>query len=89
MAAAGFKLGRSEYRRPACRPLPTYLPTYACKSHYYFRVVVVSVLAFYSHDPSSNPVETCVFSVEFVFDKNENKQKEAGVGPFLKKHIIF
>ena len=47
------------------------------------------MLAFYSHDPSSNPVETYVFSVEFVSDKNENKQKEAGVGPFFKKHIIF
>ena len=25
-----------------------------------------------------------VFSVKFVFEKNENKQKEAGVGPFKK-----
>ena len=45
---------------------------------------VVSVLAFYSDDPSSNPAETCSFSVKFVFEKNENKQKGAGVGPFQK-----
>ena len=30
---------------------------------------VVSVLAFYTDDPSSNP------AVKFVFEKNENKQK--------------
>ena len=40
---------------------------------------VVSVLAFYSDDPSSNPAEAC----EIVFEKNRNKQKEAGVGPFF------
>ena len=47
---------------------------------------VVSVLAFYSDDPSSNPTEAYSFSVKFVFEKNKNKQKEAGVGPlnFLK-----
>ena len=45
---------------------------------------MVSVLAFYSDDPSSNPAETCSFSVKFVFEKNENKQKGAGVGPFQK-----
>ena len=26
-----------------------------------------------------------VFYVKFVFEKNENKHKEAGVGPFTKK----
>ena len=31
----------------------------------------------------SNPAEAYSFSVKFVFEKNENKQKEAGVGPFL------
>ena len=40
---------------------------------------MVSVLAFYSDDPSSNPAEAC----EIVFEKNRNKQKEAGVGPFF------
>ena len=43
------------------------------------------MLAFYSDDLSSYPTEAYSFSVKFVFEKNENKQKEAGVGPFLKK----
>ena len=43
---------------------------------------VVSVPAFYSDDPSSNPT-----FVKFVFEKNKNKQKEARVGPFLKKVV--
>ena len=42
---------------------------------------VVSVLAFYSDDHSSNPADT--FSCS-VFEKNKNKQKEAGIGPFKK-----
>ena len=44
------------------------------------------MLAFYSDSPSSNPAEVNSFSVEFVLANNENKQKEAGVGP-LKKDI--
>ena len=48
---------------------------------------VVSVLAFYSVDPSSNPTVAYSFSVKFVVEKNENKQKEAGVGPFLKRVV--
>ena len=43
------------------------------------------MLAFYSNDLSSNPADAYSFSVKFVFEKNENKQKEAGVGPFFKK----
>ena len=46
---------------------------------------VVSVLAFYSDDPSSNLAEAYSFSLKFVFEKNENKQNEVGVGPFFKK----
>ena len=42
-------------------------------------VVVVSVLALYSDDPSSNPSEDENFSV-----RNENKQKEAGLAQFFK-----
>ena len=42
---------------------------------------VVSVFAFYL---ISNPAEAYSFSAKFVFRKNENKQKEAGVG--LLKH---
>ena len=45
---------------------------------------VVSMLAFYSDDPSSNPADAYRFSVKFVFEKNENIQKEAEVGLFLK-----
>ena len=33
---------------------------------------MVNVLAFYSNDPSSNPAE----AYSFVFEKDENKQKE-------------
>ena len=40
-------------------------------------------LAFYSVDPSSNPVEAYNFFCKIVFEKNENKQKEAGVGPLF------
>ena len=46
---------------------------------------MASVLTFYSDDTSSDPAEVYIFSVKFVFEKNKNKQKEAGVGPFLKK----
>ena len=35
---------------------------------------VVSVLAFYSDDPSSNPAEANNFFRIIVFKKNENKQ---------------
>ena len=45
---------------------------------------VVSVLALYSDDPSSNPADVYSYSVKFVFEKNENKQKDAGVGPLFK-----
>ena len=31
------------------------------------------------------PLKPTVFSVTFVFEKNENKQKEVGVGPFFFK----
>ena len=45
---------------------------------------VVSVLAFYSDDPSSNHAEACSFSAKFVFGKNENKQKRSGLA-----HVYF
>ena len=50
---------------------------------------VVRLLAFYSDDQSSNPSNAFSFSVEFVFEKNENKPKEAGVGPFKKQSAWF
>ena len=47
---------------------------------------VVSVFSFYSDDQSLNPAEAySLFSVKFVFEKNENKQGEAGVGLFKNK----
>ena len=45
---------------------------------------VVSVLSFYSDDPSTNPADAYSFSVNFVFERNENK-KETGVGPLKKQ----
>ena len=50
---------------------------------------VVSVLTFYSDDPSLNPAEAySFFLLKCVLEKNENKQKEAGVGPFLKNTLL-
>ena len=49
---------------------------------------VVTVLAFYSDNPSSNAAEAYSFSVKFVFENRENKQKEAGVGP-CNKILIY
>ena len=37
---------------------------------------VVSVLAFYSDDLSSDPLKPTVFSVTFMIEKRENKQKD-------------
>ena len=45
----------------------------------------VSALAVNTDNPSLNPAEVYSFSVKFVFDKNEYKQKEVGIGPFLRK----
>ena len=42
---------------------------------------VVSMLVFYSDDPSLNPAEAYSFSEILCLKKKENKQKEAGVGP--------
>ena len=42
---------------------------------------MVSVLAFYSNDLSSNLAEGYNFSVDIVVEKNENKQKEAVISP--------
>ena len=48
---------------------------------------VVSVLAFYSDHPSSNPTEAYNFSVKLCLKNNKNKQKEAAVGPFKKSRL--
>ena len=46
--------------------------------------LVVSVLAFFSDNQSSIPAEVYKFFCKIVVEKTENKQKEAGVGPFKK-----
>ena len=46
---------------------------------------VVSGLAIYSN----NPTESYSFSVKIVFEKNENKQKEAGNWAIFNKHVFF
>ena len=46
---------------------------------------VVYVLTFYSDNLSSNPAVAYSFSVKFLFEKNENKQKEDGVWPIKEK----
>ena len=48
---------------------------------------VVSVLAFYSDDPSSNPAEVYNFSVKLLLKRMKINGKEAGVGPFLKRKL--
>ena len=42
---------------------------------------VVSVLALNSDDPSLNPIDVDSFFCKNRVFKNENKQKETGVGP--------
>ena len=51
--------------------------------------LVVSVLAFYSDDPSSIPAEVYNFFCKIVVENNENKQKEAGVGPIFLKKVLM
>ena len=46
---------------------------------------VVSMLAFYSDNPSSNPAEVYNFSVKLLLKRTKINKKEAGVGPLEKK----
>ena len=54
-----------------------------------FRAVVVVVssglhtLTFYSDNPCSNPAEVYNFIQWILFEKDVNKRKKAGNGPFL------
>ena len=48
---------------------------------------MVSVLAFYSDNPSSNPAEVYNFSVKLLLKRTKINKKEAGVGPFFKKIV--
>ena len=47
--------------------------------------LVVSVPAFYSDDPSSNPAG---YLINFLYEKMKINKKEAGVGPFKKSLLI-
>ena len=46
--------------------------------------LVVSVPAFYSDDPSLNPAG---YLINFLYEKTKINEKEAGVGPSLKKTL--
>ena len=49
---------------------------------------VVSVLAFYSNNPSSNPAEAYSFSVKFLFEKEQKQNKKRpGLVHFFKKNL--
>ena len=47
---------------------------------------VVSVLAFYSYDPSSNLTHVFSFFCKICIWKDENKQKRPALAYFLKKY---
>lgn len=50
---------------------------------------MASVLAFCSDNPSLSSAKIYNFSVKFVVEKKENKQKEIGLAPFLEHGLIF
>ena len=50
---------------------------------------VVSMLAFHSDEPSSNPAVAKVFFYKFVFEKSENNQKEAHVTSSIPSRYWF
>ena len=58
--------------------------------------LVTGTLAFISDDTSPNPAELSIFSVNFyltfmycqLYWKDENKEKEHGIGPFLKSKLF-
>ena len=50
--------------------------------------VVVKWSACSPSTPNSNPADVYSFSVKFVFEKNENKQKEAGLAHFLRIIVL-
>ena len=47
---------------------------------------VVSVLTFYSNDPSSNPAEVYNVSVKLLLKRTKINKKEAGLAHFFKKN---
>ena len=52
---------------------------------------VVKLSACSSSTPTTHVrilLKPTVFTVKFVFEKMENKEKEAGIGPFFKKEEL-
>ena len=50
--------------------------------------LVVSVLAFYSDDPSLIPAEVYIFSVKLLLKSTKINKKEAGLAHFFKKTLL-
>ena len=50
---------------------------------------VVSVLAFYSDDPSSNPAEVYNFSVKLLLKRMKKKKQRPGLAHFKKRMDSF
>ena len=50
---------------------------------------VVSVLAFYSDDPSLNPADVYNFSVKLLLKRMKINKKEAGVALFFLKKTVL
>ena len=48
---------------------------------------VVSMLAFYSDDPSSNPAEAYSFFCKICIWKDRKQTKESVVGPIKKRQV--
>ena len=48
---------------------------------------MVSLLVFYSDDPSLNPVEVYNFSVKLLLKRKKINEKETVVGPFFELEI--
>ena len=49
---------------------------------------VVSVLAFYSDDPSSNPAEVYNFSVKLLLKRTKINKKRPGLAHFKKNNVV-
>ena len=49
---------------------------------------MVSVLAFYSDDPSSNPAEVYNFSVKLLLKRTKINKKRPGLAHFKKKVLL-
>ena len=50
---------------------------------------MVSVLAFYSDDPSSIPAEVYNFSVKLLLKRTKINKKRPGLAQFFKKTLLY